>query len=134
GQGSWRAPDTTLAAVQPHTGTASGERVYRTGDLARVGEYGLVYYAGRADTQIKSRGYRIELGEIEAALQSLGSLRECAVVAVPSSGFEGMAVCCAYVPDLVDTVTPVAVREALTKLVQHYMLPSRWLPFDALPE
>ena len=132
--GYWRDPEKTVAAFHPHPGTASGERVYRTGDLARVGEDGLVYYAGRADTQIKSRGYRIELGEIEAALQSLGSLRECAVVAVPSSGFEGMAVCCAYVPDLVDTVTPVAVREALTKLVPHYMLPSRWLAFDALPK
>jgi len=132
--GYWRDPEKTLAVFHPYPGTAIGARVYRTGDLARVGEDGLVYYAGRADTQIKSRGYRIELGEIEAALQSLGTLRECAVVAVPSSGFEGMAVCCAYVPDLVDTVTPVALREALAKLVPHYMLPARWLAFDSLPK
>ena len=48
-----------------------------------------MYFVGRADTQIKSRGYRIELGEIETALHSLPGLRESAVVAIQSEGFEG---------------------------------------------
>src|SRR5438128_9165843 len=55
------------------------------------------YFLGRADSQIKSRGYRIELGEIETALNALRYLRECAVVAIPTEGFEGTAICCAYV-------------------------------------
>ena len=78
-------------------GSDSSDRLYNTGDLAKVGEDGLVYLVGRADSQIKSRGHRIELGEVATALNALGSLRESAVVAIPSGGFEGMKICCAYV-------------------------------------
>ena len=38
---------------------------YRTGDLARYDHQGVMYYLGRADSQIKLRGQRIELGEVE---------------------------------------------------------------------
>jgi len=132
--GYWRDPGKTRSAFVAHPrGTSPDQRTYKTGDLARVGTDGLVYYVGRADTQIKSRGYRIELGEVEAALHTLGCLRECGVVAVPSEGFEGMTICCAYVPDRAGTVTAVVLREALAKLVPHYMQPSRWLDLDALP-
>jgi amino acid adenylation domain-containing protein len=131
--GYWRDPEKTRAAFLSR-GTDPCVRLYRTGDLARVGDDGLVYYVGRADAQIKSRGYRIELGEIEAALYSIGCLRECAVVAIPSQGFEGMAICCAYVPQGARTVTSVGLREELAKLVPSYMLPSRWLDFEALPK
>jgi len=133
--GYWRDGEKTRQAFIPRPlGGAPSDRLYRTGDLARVGSDGLVYYVGRADTQIKSRGYRIELGEIEAALHSLTGLRECAVVAVPSNGFEGTAICCAFVPESLGGVTPAALREALAKLVPNYMLPSRWRDFDVLPK
>ena len=60
---------------------------------------GLVHFAGRADTQIKSRGYRVELGEVETALHALGALRECAALGVASDGFDGTdAIACAFVP------------------------------------
>jgi acyl-coenzyme A synthetase/AMP-(fatty) acid ligase len=111
----------------------AGRRIYKTGDLARIGEDGLVYLLGRADSQIKSRGYRIELGEIESALFALGSVREGAVVAIPTNGFEGNAICCAYVNHPHRAVSPAQVREQLTALVPSYMLPSQWMPVDALP-
>jgi non-ribosomal peptide synthetase component F len=76
----------------PRSGHAS-QRIYKTGDLARVGPEGLVYFHGRADTQIKSRGYRIELGEIESALNAGSDLKECAVVSVATAGFDGAAIC-----------------------------------------
>jgi amino acid adenylation domain-containing protein len=133
--GYWRDEEKTRNAFLPNPhGGPIGDRIYRTGDLARLGSDGFVYYVGRADTQIKSRGYRIELGEIEAALHSLGMLRECAVVGVPSSGFEGTAICCTYVLDGVEGVTPARLRERLTKLVPNYMLPARWLELDVLPK
>jgi amino acid adenylation domain-containing protein len=133
--GYWRDEEKTRAAFLPNPlASVPGDRIYRTGDLARLGSDGLVYYIGRADTQIKSRGYRIELGEIEAALHSLGILRECAVVGVPSTGFEGTAICCTFVPDGAGTVTPARLRERLTKLVPSYMLPGRWLELDVLPK
>jgi amino acid adenylation domain-containing protein len=130
--GYWNDPEKTSAAFVPDP-LNPGNRIYRTGDLARLGEDGLFYFVGRADTQIKSRGYRIELGEIESALYTLGCLRECAVVAVETSGIEGKAICCAYVPAS-DHVTPLVVRSQLQRLVPNYMLPVRWLVQTRLPK
>ncbi|MGH7568801.1 MAG: amino acid adenylation domain-containing protein [Gemmatimonadales bacterium] len=132
--GYWRDEEKTRLAFLPSPFGGARDRIYRTGDLARIGADGLVTYVGRADTQIKSRGYRIELGEIETALHSLGILRECAVVAVPTEGFEGMAICCAYVPNAADGVPPARLREGIAQIVPNYMLPSRWQDLDALPK
>ena len=132
--GYWRDDAKTRHVFVPKPPGTSGERMYRTGDLAKVGADGLVYFVGRADSQIKSRGYRIELGEIEAALHSLGGLRECAVVGLASAGFEGTAIACAYVPDPDRAAAPTALRAALAKLVPSYMLPSRWLVCATLPK
>jgi amino acid adenylation domain-containing protein len=130
--GYWRDPAKTAAAFVPHPERA-GERIYRTGDLGRQRPDGLFELIGRADTQIKSRGYRIELGEIEAALGTLPGLRESAVVAIPTDGFEQWLICCAYVPLPGAAVTPAALRAALARLVPGYMLPGRWEELDALP-
>ena len=92
-----------------------------------------MYFVGRADSQIKSRGYRIELSEIEAALHTLQELKECAVVAVPSDGFEGNLICCAYVPADGGRTTNARLCERLGKLVPSYMLPLRWMCMDRLP-
>jgi amino acid adenylation domain-containing protein len=133
--GYWRDPAKTRAAFVPYPGgTDPGDRVYRTGDLAARGADGLVRFLGRADSQIKTRGYRVELGEIEVALHALGTLRECAVVGVPSQDFDGVAICCAYVPLAGADVTPGGLRDALARALPSYMLPSRWLAFDELPK
>jgi acyl-coenzyme A synthetase/AMP-(fatty) acid ligase len=110
-----------------------GERMYRTGDLGRVRADGLLELVGRADTQIKSRGYRIELGEIETALATLPALRESAIVAIPSAGFEQWQICCAYVPMRGAEVKPAGLRAELSRLVPGYMLPGRWMQYSALP-
>lgn len=123
--GYWRDPAKTAAAFVAHPHRA-GERMYRTGDLGRVRPDGQLELIGRADTQIKSRGYRIELGEIEAGLAALGCLRESAVVAIPSDGFEQWTICCAFTPlDGIDADTP-RLRAGLGRLVPAYMLPTRW--------
>jgi acyl-coenzyme A synthetase/AMP-(fatty) acid ligase len=92
-----------------------------------------VYLHGRSDSQIKSRGYRIELGEIEVALQTASGIQEAAVVAIESSGFEGAIICCAVVPERGAAFEPQVLRQRLSQRLPHYMLPSRWLRFDALP-
>jgi acyl-coenzyme A synthetase/AMP-(fatty) acid ligase len=127
--GYWRDPDKTASVFLD----ADGGRMYKTGDLARVGKDGLVYLLGRADSQIKSRGYRIELGEIESALHALGAVRECAVVAIPTEGFEGNAICCAYVDRSPGGIFPAELRDRLARLVPPYMLPANWMAVDALP-
>jgi non-ribosomal peptide synthetase component F len=128
--GYWNDSQQTASVFLDH---AEFGRIYNTGDLARVGPDGLVYFLGRADSQIKSRGYRIELGEIEAALHALGILRECAVVATNTNGFEGTAICCAYVPDPRVQTTPADLRQRLAKILPSYMIPSQWLRLDSLP-
>jgi amino acid adenylation domain-containing protein len=133
--GYWRDEVKTAAAFIPHPFRGDGdERLYRTGDLATVGVDGLVSFRGRADTQIKSRGYRIELGEIETAVGALGLLGEWAVVGVPSSGFEGTAICCAFAPRRGRDVPIHELRRTLGELLPSYMLPSRWRAFDELPK
>ena len=133
--GYWRDAEKSGKAFLPCPGGAGPhDRIYRTGDLARCGADGLVRFLGRADTQIKSRGYRIELGEIEAALHSLPGLRESAVVALQTGGFEGSQICCAYAPERNSALTARALRKALAGLLPGYMLPARWMRYDALPK
>src|SRR5258706_4129479 len=133
--GYWRDQEKTDTVFLPCPGGAGPrDRIYKTGDLARRGVDGLFYFLGRADTQIKSRGYRIELGEIEAALHSLPDLRESAVVAIQSDGFEGWLICCAYVLASDSAAFVENLRKDLTRLLPSYMLPVRWTRLDALPK
>lgn len=132
--GYWRDQEKTDAAflADPRPDAADGDRIYKTGDLARVGDDGLIHFLGRADSQIKSRGYRIELGEIESALSALEGIRECAVVGVEVEGFEGVAICAAFVSD--GDLEPTAIRKALTSELPSYMMPVRWLVLEVLPK
>jgi amino acid adenylation domain-containing protein len=106
-------------------------RIYRTGDLARLGRDGMIYLLGRSDMQIKSRGYRIELGEIEAALHALDGVQDAAVIAIDTGGFEGLAICCAYVS--AQALSPLSIRKELERNLPHYMIPTQWLLLDSLP-
>ena len=131
--GYWRDPPRTDAVFVPDPRNPAA-RIYKTGDLARIGEDGLVYFIGRTDSQIKSRGYRIELGEIEAALNAVAGLREGAIVAIPTTGFESTAICCAYVPAPGTDLTPAMLRRELSARLPSYMLPAKWLAFEHFPK
>lgn len=131
--GYWRDPTKTAGAFRDMAAPGGPRRLYRTGDLARRGEDGLFYFAGRADTQIKTRGYRVELGEVEAALATIPALRESAALAVDAGGFEGVLIGCAYVVQAGHEATPASLRAALVSRLPSYMLPARWLALDALP-
>ena len=133
--GYWRDEEKTSAAfIQNPRSNDPAERIYRTGDLAKVGDDGLVYFLGRADSQIKHRGYRIELGEIETALSALEGVNEVAVVGVDTGGFEGTAICCAYAPEQGTLVEPVELGQELRKVLPSYMVPGRWLVLEGLPK
>jgi amino acid adenylation domain-containing protein len=134
--GYWRDPERTAAAFPLRRRALDPtDRLYRTGDLARIGQDdGLVYFLGRADSQIKSRGYRIELGEIEAALNAIDGLQEAAVLGIPTGGFEGTIIACAYAPLPGRDVSPASLRKALSALLPTYMIPARWLVSASLPK
>ncbi len=130
--GYWQDQTKTDAVFIRHPVT--GQRIYKTGDLAKLGDDGLVYFLGRADTQIKSRGYRIELGEIEAGLHALSFLDESAIVAIDTDGFENKEICCAFVAKPDSDVTVPMLKRELGKHVPKYMVPAMFLEFDALPK
>jgi amino acid adenylation domain-containing protein len=133
--GYWRDPQKTAGVFLnvPQNGNLP-TRLYRTGDLAWQDKDGVIYFVGRADTQIKVRGYRIELGEIETALNSMPKLQESAVVAIPTDNFGGWMICCAFVVRPRTAATLNELREHLNKLVPTYMFPARWAAYEALPK
>jgi amino acid adenylation domain-containing protein len=131
--GYWRDPERSAQAFLTAP-DRPGHRLYKTGDRARLGADGLLYFLGRADTQVKSRGYRIELGEIEAAVNALTTVQESAIVALVTDGFEGASICCAYAPVPGSSLTPLHLRRELSLRLPAYMLPARWRAFDRLPK
>jgi acyl-coenzyme A synthetase/AMP-(fatty) acid ligase len=56
------------------------------------------------------------------------------VVASPTGGFEGAAICCAYVALPQRNVSPAALRSELSKVLPAYMLPTRWMAMQELPK
>jgi len=132
--GYWGDPDKTRKSFVPDPFESKrGGRLYRTGDLGKVGNDGMLYFAGRSDSQIKTRGYRIELGEIEAALHSLDYVRDSAVVAVETPGIERVAICCGYVLASGREADESRLARDLCESLPRYMLPSRWKRLDSVP-
>ncbi|MFJ7213483.1 amino acid adenylation domain-containing protein [Amycolatopsis sp. NPDC098790] len=65
-----------------------GGRLYRTGDLGFRGPAGELYFAGRADEQVKIGGVRVEPAETRAALLEHPAVRDALVVTRTDSGDE----------------------------------------------
>ncbi|MGW0934575.1 non-ribosomal peptide synthase/polyketide synthase [Streptomyces sp. NPDC002666] len=114
----------------------AGARMYRTGDLVRrracdAGGSRLEYL-GRADDQVKLRGFRIELGEIETALAEHPQVGQAAVIARTDRAADTRLV--AYlVPTAGGEPRPEELRAYLRGLLPDYMVPSAFVPLDALP-
>ncbi|NND90000.1 MAG: amino acid adenylation domain-containing protein, partial [Granulosicoccus sp.] len=104
-------------------------RLYRTGDQARWREDGTIEFLGRLDTQVKHNGFRIELSEIEAVLKSHPSVSDCVVVA---SGQGNDKVLVAYVVAQ-EAPGSARLRHYLGERLPHYMVPSLYVPLDAIP-
>jgi amino acid adenylation domain-containing protein len=131
--GYWRDPHKTDSVFLKDPGIDCERRIYRTGDLAHIDSDGLVWFHGRADTQIKSRGYRIELGEIETALNAIELLECSAVVAIETGGFENMAICCAWIPTPGTDLDVARIKVMLAEAVPRYMLPKHWMKLERMP-
>jgi len=110
----------TAERFVPHP-FAAGARLYRTGDRARLRGDGTLDYLGRVDHQVKVRGFRIELGEIEARLREV--VRGAVVVARQQR----------LVAYVVGSASAAELRDALSKSLPEYMIPSAFVFLEALP-
>jgi amino acid adenylation domain-containing protein/non-ribosomal peptide synthase protein (TIGR01720 family) len=111
---------------------APGARLYRSGDRVRWRADGELDYVGRVDGQVKVRGFRIEVGEVEEALRRHRAVRDVAVMA--REDVPGEARLVAYtVAGAEHDADPATLRAALRDVLPEYMIPSIFVPLDALP-
>jgi amino acid adenylation domain-containing protein len=110
----------------------AGARLYRTGDRGRFRPDGTLEFLGRVDDQLKLHGYRIEPGEIEAALTHHPAIRH-AVVTAPRTAAGGRRLVAHLVPATADRPGADELRQALTRQLPAYMLPSSYVYLEALP-
>lgn len=106
-------------------------RIYRTGDLGKLKTESFIEFLGRSDTQVKWNGFRIELGEIEAALVHTGLVKNAvaALKEFPGGKKQLIAYCTgAEIPDAEEVL-----KNAISKNLVAYMMPSRILLMDAFP-
>ncbi|GAA0395145.1 amino acid adenylation domain-containing protein [Streptomyces luteireticuli] len=110
----------------------AGTRMYRTGDLVRRRADGSVEYLGRTDDQVKIRGLRIELGEIEAVLADHPTVGHTAVL-VRTAAAGTQRIVAYVVPAPGAALDPEELRTACAARLPEYMIPSAFVPLDALP-
>jgi amino acid adenylation domain-containing protein len=126
-------PDLTAARfVSDPFARKSGARFYRTGDLGRWGADGLLYHMGRLDRQVKVRGFRVELEEIEAALHAHPAVARAVVVAQDLMAERPRLIAYVIYHPTRD-LTGTEARRHIKKILPDYMVPSAFVPLDALP-
>ena len=132
-RGYLKRPDLTAEKFVPNPFSSEpGTRLYKTGDLARYLSDGNIEFLGRIDNQVKIRGFRIELGEIEAALRQHPAVRETVVLARENAPGEKRLV--AYVVAQGESPpTASELRVFLKEKLPNYLMPTVFLPLDALP-
>jgi nonribosomal peptide synthetase DhbF len=112
------------------SGAAEPRRYYRTGDLGYRAVDGALFFAGRADRQVKISGHRIELGEIDAALRSHPQVADAVTIAWDASRMVAYVV-----PEEpgagVDTAD---LRAHLAKSLPRFMLPAGVVAVAELPK
>jgi len=105
--------------------------LYKTGDLARWLPTGEIEFLGRMDNQVKIRGFRVELGEIEHHLLNHKEIKEAVVLIKEVRKDEKYL--CAYIAPGKPGVSPVTLREYLSTLLPHYMIPGHFVSLERLP-
>ncbi len=124
-------PGLTAQRFVPDPFSDRGERLYATGDLAHYRPDGTLQFVGRVDRQVKIRGFRIELGEIEAALEAYPAVASAAVQVHAFAANDQRLV--AYLVSDGEPPSPEACRDHLARQLPGYMVPSLFVPLEALP-
>ena len=128
-EGYFERPEANAESFLEHGGT----RFFRTGDTARIDEAGRVRILGRTSVDIlKSAGYKLSAIEIEEALRRHPSVRDAAVVGLPSETY-GQIVAAAIMVAEGSTPTPEELGAFLEQELAPYKLPRRWLFVQDVP-
>lgn len=104
---------------------------YKTKDLGKI-ENNMLYCLGRLDNQIKYQGYRIELEDIENNLLKIEEIREAVVIAKYQNNSNIVKLIKAYVV-LEKEISIESIKEKLSKLIPHYMIPKVIEILDEIP-
>ncbi|MDP9793203.1 amino acid adenylation domain-containing protein [Catenuloplanes nepalensis] len=104
-----------------------GTRWYRSGDRGVRDEFGVLWFRGRVDDQIKLHGHRIEPGEIEAVLRGHPGV-DGAAVRLDGGRLTAWVRARGAVPP-----TGAELRAHLERLVPPYLVPARIEVVGALP-
>jgi nonribosomal peptide synthetase DhbF len=110
-----------------------GARMYRTGDVAAWNTEGGLEYMGRADDQLQVRGVRVELGEVESVLADAPGVRQAAVRAVNEAAGHADSLVGYVVFEEDAEPTAAELREHLGQFLAAAVIPSQFVPLDAMP-
>jgi amino acid adenylation domain-containing protein len=128
--GYWKAPQDSASPFEPDP-ERTGYRRFRTGDYGRIQGDGNLEFVGRVDDRVKVRGYRIELEEVVTALHALPGVKDAAITVVQHAGSDHLA---AYLVTSGERPPGVSeLREELGKVLAPYMIPSFFVPLEAMP-
>jgi hypothetical protein len=108
--------------------------MYRVMDRVRWTASGELEYFGRTDHQVKVRGFRIELGEVETALASHPGVGESVVTTWDDGTGERRLVAYVTPPARAEAASPAELRRWVGERLPAYMVPSLFVPMDALPQ
>jgi amino acid adenylation domain-containing protein len=123
-------PDLTAERFRPDPfANTPGARMYRTGDRVRITRGGEIEFLGRLDRQVQVRGQRVELDEVHVVLDAHPDVVRSAVVAREQECGDVRLV--AYVVGT--RCDPRELREHVARVLPAYMVPSAFVPVDALP-
>jgi bacitracin synthase 3 len=114
----------------PTTSAAAGKRVYRTGDIVRVCAGGDLQFIERRDGQVKIRGRRVELGHVADVLSQNPAVDHVHLLRHRTESETPLLLAFLQGPTVHDLDR---LRESAREGLPEYMVPSAFIPVDALP-
>ncbi len=103
-----------------------------TGDLVTAGTDGTYTFVARKKEVIRRRGENLSPAEVADAIRQHPDVEDCAVVGVPAGASEE-EIKAYVVPSRDAQPDPVALRDAVAKVLAPYKVPRYWQFIDALP-
>ena len=113
--------------------TQAGDRLYKTGDLVCYLPDGSIQFLGRMDYQVKLRGLRIELKEIEVVLRQHTAVQDTVVTVWEDDVANDQRLVAYLVANQEQAPTSSDLRSFLKQKLPEYMVPSFFVPLQALP-